>query len=281
MKKIIKFIIKLFAKNIIKFLVKFSAGRYFLEHLEKKIFDQKKTIIHNNLSLSFFIPNRLNLFRVNTFFTKEPETLNWIENFDEKSVFWDIGANIGLYTCYAAKLKNCKVYAFEPSAFNLELLTKNIFLNKISSSVIVAPYALTDKASENKFNFSLTERGGAMSTFGENHEYVNKTEKQFFYKTIGLSIDESIDFLKINQPDYIKIDVDGIEHLILKGGTKTLKKTKSVLVEVDDNSKNQAKKVSEYLINAGFKFSEKKHSEMVEHSKFHSIYNQIWNKITH
>jgi FkbM family methyltransferase len=270
MKKIIKFIVKVFAKNIIKFLGKFSTGRYFLEHLGKKIFNQKKTIIHNDLSLSFFVPNRLNLFRVNTFATKEPETLNWIENFEEKSVFWDIGANIGLYTCYAAKLRNCKVYAFEPSVFNLELLTKNIFLNKISSSVIVVPHALTDKVKESKFNFSLIEWGGALSTFGEDSEHNSKTSKQFFYKTVGLSIDESIDLLKLNQPSYIKIDVDGIEHLILKGGIKTLQKTKSILVEVDNSFENKEKKISEHLTNARFTLS-----------KEHSTYNQIWNKITH
>jgi len=277
MKKIIKLIIKLFAKSIIKFLAKFSAGRYFLEHLAKKIFNQKKTIIHNGLNLSFFIPNRLNLFRVNTFITKEPETLNWIENFGEKSVFWDVGANIGLYTCYAAKLKNCKVYAFEPSTFNLELLTKNIFLNKISSSVIVVPYALTDKVSENKFNFSFAEWGGALSTFGEGYEQGNKTEQQFFYKTIGLSIDESINLLKINQPDYIKIDVDGIENLILKGGIQTLKKIKSVLVEVDSNSESQPKKISEYLTNAGFILFKEKYFKSIQSS----TYNQVWNKTTH
>ncbi len=38
--------------------------------------------------------------RVNNIFTDEPETINWINNFDEnnKINFWDIGANIGLYS---------------------------------------------------------------------------------------------------------------------------------------------------------------------------------------
>ena len=37
-------------------------------------------------------------------------------------VFVDIGANIGLYSIYAAKCRNIKVFAFEPSVFNLEFL---------------------------------------------------------------------------------------------------------------------------------------------------------------
>ena len=35
------------------------------------------------------------------FFSKEPETLEWIDNFSkDSSIFWDIGANIGLYSIY-------------------------------------------------------------------------------------------------------------------------------------------------------------------------------------
>ena len=46
------------------------------------------------------------------FYSKEPETLDWIENFDDKGkiIFWDIGANIGLYSIYAAvKFENIDV----------------------------------------------------------------------------------------------------------------------------------------------------------------------------
>jgi FkbM family methyltransferase len=48
------------------------------------------------------------------------------------SVLWDIGANVGLYSCYAVKARDCRVFAFEPSVFNLELLARNIFLNGIA-----------------------------------------------------------------------------------------------------------------------------------------------------
>ena len=44
-------------------------------------------------------------------------------------------------------------------------------------------------------------------------------------------------------PDYIKIDVDGLEHLILEGGDKLFenKKVKSVLIEVNENFKIKKK----------------------------------------
>ena len=36
-------------------------------------------------------------------FDQEPETLEWIDTFqnDKKIIFWDIGANIGIYSIYA------------------------------------------------------------------------------------------------------------------------------------------------------------------------------------
>ena len=137
MKKIIKSFVKNLSKLIFAILNLTKAGRYFSENFVKFNFNKKQTIKHNNINLSFYSPNRLNHFRIETFSTKEPETLEWINKFSEKSVFWDIGANIGLYTCYAAKLKNCKVYAFEPSIFNLEWLGRNIQLNDLVEKIVV------------------------------------------------------------------------------------------------------------------------------------------------
>ena len=58
-----------------------------------------KTIRIINKNIIFFVPNSLILYRVNTFFTKEPETLDFIDQFKSKKriIFWDIGGNIGLY----------------------------------------------------------------------------------------------------------------------------------------------------------------------------------------
>ena len=65
----------------------------------------KKISITSKKKLYFFIPNDLTEYRANTFFSKEPDTLRWINSFKSKSVFWDVGSNIGLYSCYAAKKK--------------------------------------------------------------------------------------------------------------------------------------------------------------------------------
>ena len=102
MKKIFKIIIKKFAKNFVAIASINRIGRYFNEYLVKYIFEQKRNINYKNIKLAFYSPNRLNKFRIDTFSSKEPETLSWIEKFNQSSIFWDIGANIGLYSIYSS-----------------------------------------------------------------------------------------------------------------------------------------------------------------------------------
>ena len=103
MKKNLKKIIRIIIKFFVIFLGKINIGRFFLEELDRSILSYKKVIVYKGLKLKFYVPNRLSYYRIETFSTKEPETLNWIDKFEKKTTFWDIGANIGLYSCYAAK----------------------------------------------------------------------------------------------------------------------------------------------------------------------------------
>ena len=89
-----------------------------------------------------------------------------------------IGANIGLYSCYAAKKKQCKIYAFEPSIFNLEWLGRNIQLNDLVEKIVVISVPLTETISENMLNFSSTEWSGALTTFGQNYTHDGKKLKK-------------------------------------------------------------------------------------------------------
>ena len=88
------------------------------------------------MDFKFYVPNPLSLYRAKTFSTKEPDTLGWIDSLDKSSIMWDIGANIGLYSIYAAKCRNIKVFAFEPSVYNLEFYDHFYF-------VVVANIVLT------------------------------------------------------------------------------------------------------------------------------------------
>ena len=165
--------------------------------------------------------------------TLEPTTLTWIDEATPNSVLWDIGANIGSYAIYAALSKKMKVVAFEPSPFNIEFLSRNIWLNNLEAQVTVVPNPLSSDATQAKLLMKSIEWGNSGSTFGENYdEEGNPIEIEFEYQTIGFSMDQALTWFGLAQPDYIKLDVDGIEGLILSGGAKVLSNTKSLLVEM-------------------------------------------------
>jgi tRNA G37 N-methylase Trm5 len=72
--------------------------------------------------------------RVDRMFNKEPETIAWINSMNQRSIFYDIGANIGLYTIYAAVKRQCSTYSFEPHAANFKSVIENIEANKLKNS---------------------------------------------------------------------------------------------------------------------------------------------------
>jgi hypothetical protein len=70
----------------------------------------------DELSIAIRISTPNEHYRADTYATKEPETIEWLrENLRDGDSFYDVGANIGLYSLYAAKLQpRCRVFAFEP-----------------------------------------------------------------------------------------------------------------------------------------------------------------------
>ena len=197
-----------------------------------------------NKETTFFTPNSIIKWRVDTMFNKEPNTLSWIDNFKgDKKTFWDIGANIGLYSIYAAlKHSSIEVISFEPSTNNLRVLSRNISLNELSNRIKIYQPALSNE--ENTFMMfreSQFIEGWSMAKFGNNFKLNKATKTQQHYKIFGTNIDSLIRNNILKVPNYMKIDVDGIEHLILQGGENTLtnKDLKSVLVEIDESFKDQ------------------------------------------
>ena len=277
MNKTIKRLAKFLIKKTVKAMAKTSFGLKILDQSIRVAMSQTRSTQHNGIDLVFSVPNRINNFRFETFSTKEPETLEWIDSIPQGSVLWDIGANVGLYSCYAAKARGCQVFAFEPSVFNLEQLARNIFLNKITKQVVIIPLPLSENLSFNTLNMSSTDWGASRSTFGEDYGYDGQPlDKIFEFQTVSLSMMDAVELLKTPQPDYIKMDVDGIEHLILKGGSTVLQNIKGILIEIDEEFEKQSADSKQCLLNAGLVLKEKRQSDMVKDSEYKTVYNQIW-----
>ena len=246
-----------------------------LRHRSKIIYIYKKKTI-------FYVPNSVINWRINTFFTKEPDTLEWIKSFEKnkKTIFWDVGANIGLYTIFAGLVnKNCSVYAFEPSFLNLYFLSKNIFVNKLINRVKIIQTPLDFKKNQ-FFNFVETSKfeGGAFNSFSKKNNYKNNAEN--IYNIFGTTAEELIKRKIIKIPNYIKIDVDGNEYKILRGFGKLLKhkNIQEILVEIDEDNKKEKNKIINILSKNGYKIYKKKSTKFEEQS-LDNTYNYFFNKL--
>ena len=173
--------------KLLYFLVKRSILIWFKDFLHK---DSYKFMKISNQKVQFFVPNSLVNWRVETFYSKEPETLEWIDSFNknQKFIFWDIGSNIGLYSIYnAIKNQNSKTISFEPSTSNLRVLSRNISLNNLQNKIKIMPLALTN---QNNIFLNMNEKnfveGGALNSFGETYNFEGKQfEAEMKYKTFG------------------------------------------------------------------------------------------------
>lgn len=277
--------IKQLTKNTILSLIgcggRTRIGRYLLNQMLSTAMERVQEVLYGGLILKFTTPNSLCVWRAQTFSTKEPETLEWIDSIPESSVLWDVGANIGLYSVYAAKKRNCRIWAFEPSVFNLELLARNLSVNGLTKQVCIVPMALSDRLGSSQMRMTTTEWGGALSTFGQEFGWDGEAIRQVFeFQTIGLTMDDAVQRMAIPAPDYIKMDVDGLEHFILKGGPIVLQGVKGILIEVNDDFHEQAEQCRKLLSESGLVLKEKRISEIIASSTtgFQHCYNQIWTR---
>ena len=263
-----------------------NLGNIWFDKQEQKISQQITQIAHvvngRRYNFKFYTPNWICRYRANTFSAKEPETLAWIDANGGDGAFFDIGANVGLYSIYYGKTKTGSVYAFEPSVFNLALLSKNINANDLYNKVKIIANPLTEINQFADFNLSTTELGGALSAFGVNYGQDGKPlNKVCSYQTLGFTLDFLFaSGLLTEVPSMIKIDVDGIEHLILRGAVNTLSNPvcKTVLVEVSTEFSLQADEVSGILTTCGFSLENRTQFKVSETNIINSNVNQIWTK---
>ena len=268
--------------KIFQLITKRSILNWFKDFFQK---DSYKKISILNKEVNFFIPNQLTDWRIETFFTKEPETLEWIDSFEKKDkiIFWDIGANIGLYSIYSVlRNENVSTISFEPSTSNLRVLSRNISINNLENKIKILSAPLSNK--ENEF-LTMNEgdfiEGGALNTFGENYDFAGELfDSKMKYKILGTTIKNLLDNNILEIPNYIKIDVDGIEHLILEGAGEYLKdkRIKSLSIEINEDFKEQYNKVIEIMDQNEFKLLHKKHNDEMfnDSKKFSKVFNYVF-----
>jgi len=216
-------------------------------------------------------------YRADTFWEKEPETISWIDHANIGDTLLDIGANIGIYSLYAAK-KGMLVYAIEPNSLNFSMLNLNIMDNGLNDLVIAFPYSLHSKTKTSMLNMNDLIWGGALASFDRKVDYKGSdAEFNFTQGSSGISIDEFVANTGF-RPSHIKIDVDGNESLVLEGGNKYIKSNecKSILIELYEPHEDY-QYCLDILSNSGFNLVEKTISDLYSKSEF-QVKTHIFNK---
>lgn len=225
------------------------------------------------------VKNPLLLYRQQSFFKKEPETLEWIDGFQDKDVFYDIGANVGLYSLYAGK-KGVQTYAFEPESQNYAELNKNIYANNLADKIHALCIACSESTGFDKLYLSNFGTGTALHNFGEEKDcHGNATQSAYQQASLSCSLDELIEKYHLPTPTHLKIDVDGIEEKVILGARKALlsDQLKSVLIEINENKAVDRSAVN-MLLEFGFELTGKHQSAEFSKGEFSNTYNCIFEK---
>ena len=145
-------------------------------------------------------------------------------------VIFDIGAHIGTTSIMMSRLNpEATIFAFEPHSgtYNTaaEILRTNSFKN-----IQINNIGLGDKPGKLKL-YEVREHNAGMNR-------VILGEQDYPYTQVDIStIDKFVSENSISNVGFIKIDVEGFEYAVLKGGEQTLRKYKPVMfIELDDNN---------------------------------------------
>ena len=101
------------------------------------------------------------------------------------------------------------------------------------------------------------------------------------YTTYGTSINSLIEQNILEIPNYVKIDVDGIEHLILQGASKILesKKLISLSIEINEDFLKQYENITKIMKNYNFRVLHKRNNlQITKNSVFENTFNYIFER---
>lgn len=145
------------------------------------------------------------------------------------NVILDIGAHIGYHSIAYSKINpNARIYAFEPQKKIFDLLCENLQANRINN-VSAFNNAVANK--EGIFSLSNTISDG----LNPDTPIEYGTDKGFNFGGMSLGKDGefvvtvAIDEMDLGEVDFIKIDVEGAESLVISGAIETLKRYKPVI----------------------------------------------------
>jgi FkbM family methyltransferase len=145
---------------------------------------------------------------------------------------WDIGANVGLFSFAAASL-SAQVVAVEPDIWLAHLMHRSVLVNQLP--VTIVPAAVSDSVGISKLRLSH-EGKSSNSLRGDGPAQ----------PVVTITLDWMLQHYPV--PQVLKIDVEGLEYAVLKGGSKLLQLQPVIFCEVTERHEM----VGELLREAGY-----------------------------
>lgn len=163
---------------------------------------------------------------------------------EDDDIFWDVGANIGVYTALiATAVPNGQVVAIEPVPRNIDSIRANLQVTSHDANSLVLQYALSDETGVTQLSIRRASWWGGMTdgtagAFGNILESFDDDTMSADTVTVDtLSGDELVERGEAPFPTVMKIDVDGAEMLVLNGLENTLSSEECRLLYIEVHPK--------------------------------------------
>lgn len=202
--------------------------------------------------LTFAIQSGKTVRRATRLLEKEPETIQWVERMPPSSVFWDVGANTGGFSLYAALDPNIRVVAIEPGAVNHYLLALSAEMNGLAARIDTYCIGFDDHTHAQSLAVSQLMPASSFRMAGD-HDAERFGSRQAL---LCFSIDDFLGLFEVPAPTHLKIDVPNMPQAILRGGAKMLGDgpTTDIMVELDSErfEPGELQRLLDWLRELGF-----------------------------
>lgn len=199
------------------------------DEIIKRAIDGKSTkllLLRNGLKIKGLDNNALGIYK--EVFYNKVYFYNDIK-IEEGDIVFDVGANVGVFSLFAANFKNTKVFSFEPHPANFNILKENIRINSLKN---VVPFEV-GLAKENELRHLI------IGNIPGGHKVANGKESSNTNNTLTIqtrTIDSIISENAINKIDFLKLDCEGAEGEILNSISSNLfKLINKIVIEFHDN----------------------------------------------
>lgn len=181
------------------------------------------------LQAEFGVTSRSESVRVTRFGGEKDLLARLLDELDGDETFWDVGACIGTYACFAGKaLPSGRVVGIEPEPLNYARLRSNLARNLPESRWECHGTALFDGRADLRLASEFHEAGSG-------HHYLDDEAGIPVATTTGSALVAS----GVPAPDVVKIDVQGAEMQVLRGMDELLGGVETIYLEVHERKRDR------------------------------------------